>query len=93
MFLTFFLIEKITFNEIAEQSSSTKLNELSLLLSGAKEIGSLMKQAIASDSTYSSLAKNIDSAATPAEPEQQSSEAPVQESPRKEEELTDSEEE
>lgn len=92
MFLTFFLIEKIPFNEIAEQSSSTKLNELSLLLSGAKEIGSLMKQAIASDSTYSSLAKNIDSAATPAEPEQQSSEAPVQES-APEEELTDSEEE
>ena len=61
-------------------------------MSGEKEIGSLMKQAIASDSTYSSLAKNIDSAATPAEPEQQSSEAPVQES-APEEELTDSEEE
>ena len=92
MFLTFFLIEKIPFNEIAEQSASTKLNELSLLFSGAKEIGSLMKQTMATDSTYSSLAKNIDSAATPAEPEQQSSEAPVQES-APEEELTDSEEE
>jgi len=86
------LIEKIPFNEIAEQSASTKLNELSLLFSGAKEIGSLMKQTMATDSTYSSLAKNIDSAATPVEPEQQSSEAPVQEDAPNEE-PADSEEE
>lgn len=50
------LIEKIPFNDIAKSAASTKINELSILLGSAKEIGPLMMQAMNSDSTYSSLA-------------------------------------